>query len=327
MKTALIDSYGRRIEYLRLSVADKCNMRCFYCLPKGHKQFERQNNWLTFDETERVVHVFADLGVSHLRITGGEPLIRADLPVLTRRLMQIPGIEDLSLSTNATLLERDANGLYQSGVTRLNVSLDSLNETRFKEITGGSLEPVLAGLRSAKLAGFKPIKINMVVMKGINEAEIEDMVRYCRKHGFILRLIETMPMGDTGRNAVNQYVDLAEVRKKLQRTFDLVDTVVTGGGPARYMRSREGDFCIGFITPLSQHFCANCNRVRLSVGGTLYTCLGQEHSLALRPLLRDGINDHELKQVILDAIEQKPEKHNFNEEPETTVRFMSMTGG
>ena len=327
MKKALIDSFARRIEYLRLSVADKCNLRCFYCLPRGHREFTRPDSWLSFDEIERLVRIFARLGVKRLRITGGEPLIRPRLPSLVSRLSRLRGLTDLSLSTNASLLERDAMALRRAGVARLNVSLDSLDSTRFREITGGSLAPVLAGLDAARDAGFGLIKINMVVMKGVNEAEIGDMVRYCRMQGFILRLIETMPMGDTGRDAVNHYVDLVEVGRQLRQEFDLVDAVVAGGGPARYMKTRAGDFCVGLITPLSQHFCASCNRVRLSVDGTLYTCLGQEHSVALGPLLRGGLNDEELCYVIQKAVAEKPERHQFSERPEATLRFMSMTGG
>ncbi len=326
-KPALIDTHGRKIEYLRLSVTDKCNLRCFYCLPKGFKDFEEPENWLTYDEINKVIHAFADLGVSRIRITGGEPLVRKNIHQLARKLKCIKGIDDLSLSTNASLLSKQADALFESGIDRLNVSLDTLNDKRFKNITQGDLAPVLNGLEKAKELGFKVIKINMVVMRGVNKDEISDMVRFCQQNGFILRLIETMPMGSTGQAANEQFVDLCETRIKLQHEFDLIDTVVDGGGPARYMKSKNGDLHIGFITPISQHFCETCNRVRMSVDGTLYMCLGQDHSFALRPLLRAGISHDELKFAIQEAIALKPERHFFNEQPEKILRFMSMTGG
>ncbi len=325
---SLIDSFGRNISYLRLSVTDKCNLRCFYCLPKGFKDFEEPENWLTFDEIHRVIKAFSELGVSRIRVTGGEPLVRKNLPHLIDQLNQLPGVNDLSLSSNASLLARYSQPLYDAGISRLNISLDTLNEQKFKDITGGgALNEVLEGLKAAKASGFKPVKINMVAMRGVNDDEISDMVRFCKKHDFILRLIETMPMGSTGKEASEHYLDLAPVRKQLQKEFDLIDSVVDGGGPARYMKFRNSDFHIGFITPISQHFCETCNRVRLSVDGTLYMCLGQEHSLELRPLLRQGITDDELKQAIRQAVDMKPERHFFTENPEKPLRFMSMTGG
>lgn len=321
------DQFGRKIEYLRLSVADKCNLRCFYCLPKGFNDFEEPKNWLSFDEIERVVTAFGRLGVSRLRITGGEPLVRKNLSSLAGRLNAISSIEDLSLSTNASLLATQAEALFQSGIKRINVSLDTLRQNRFKEITGGDLSPVLKGLETAKSVGFKPIKINMVVMRDVNDDEIEDMLDYCIKNQFTLRLIETMPMGATGRDAVNHYVDLTQVKKQLEKKYSLIPGVMPGGGPARYMQVQGTDVCIGFITPISQHFCETCNRVRLAVDGTLYMCLGQDHKFELRPLLRQGISDSGLDDAIREAINLKPERHEFNEKPGQVVRFMSMTGG
>jgi cyclic pyranopterin phosphate synthase len=323
----LIDPYGRRIEYLRLSVADKCNLRCFYCLPEGHSDFEQPDHWLTFDETERVIKAFAELGVARVRITGGEPLVRKNLHQLAARLYTLPGIEDLSLSTNAVLLEKHAQALFAAGVSRINVSLDSLRPARFKQITGGDLAPVLAGLQAARQAGFAPVKINMVAMKGINDDEFEAMVEYCVENDFTLRLIETMPIGSTGVKASDHYVNLQQVKQQLSKRFDLIPGVMPGGGPARYLQMRNENLRIGFITPISQHFCATCNRVRLAVDGTLYMCLGQEDKMELRPLLRAGISDEELKQKIIQAIALKPEKHEFNDRPGQVVRFMSMTGG
>jgi cyclic pyranopterin phosphate synthase len=324
----LIDPFGRKIEYVRLSVTDRCNLRCFYCLPKGHKDFQEPEEWLTFDEIERVMGAFARLGVERVRLTGGEPLTRHNLPQLAGRLSSLAGLEDLSLSTNAIHLEKHADELYAAGVRRINVSLDSLKPERFADITGGGkLDKALRGLMAAKAAGLAPIKINMVAMKGLNDDEFEDMVAFCIEHGFTLRLIETMPVGDTGRNATNHYLDLQQVKRDLASKFDLVPGVMPGGGPARYFQVAESNLKIGFITPMSQHFCESCNRVRLSADGTLYMCLGQEHNFSLRPHLRDGIDDAGLEQLIVQALALKPERHEFTEKPEQVVRFMSMTGG
>jgi cyclic pyranopterin phosphate synthase len=326
-KTQLVDPFGRVISYLRLSVTDKCNLRCFYCLPKGFKDFDDVEEWLTFDEIERVVRSFAELGVSRIRLTGGEPLVRKNLASLVARLNQIPQIDDLSLSTNATLLARDAAELKQAGLARINVSLDSLNAQCFKEVTCGSLESVIDGLLAAKQAGFSPIKINMVVMKEINDHEVDEMVAFCMEHDFTLRLIETMPMGDSGRDGSKHYISMDEIRQRLAKRFDLLDSVMPGGGPARYLQLRGSDFRIGFITPISQHFCETCNRVRLSACGTMYLCMGQEHKVALRPLLRAGISDQALKQLLVDSLALKPKQHDFNEQPGKVVRVMSKLGG
>jgi len=326
-ETALVDPFGRRIEYVRVSVTDRCDLRCFYCMPRGFKDFEEPEDWLTFDELERVMAAFARLGTRRIRLTGGEPLVRKDLPALAARLSALPGVEDISLSTNATRLARSADALFAGGVRRINVSLDSLRPEVFREVTAGKLEKVLDGLMAAKATGFHPIKINMVVMGGVNEDEVEDMVDFCLEHGFTLRFIETMPMGDTGRSATGYYVDLQQVKARLAQRFDLIPGMMPGGGPARYVRVSGTDLYIGFITPISQHFCETCNRVRLSVDGTIYTCLGDEHKLELRPRLRAGCSDADIEEGILEAIALKPARHEFQERPEKIVRFMSMTGG
>ena len=323
----LVDPFNRKIEYIRLSVTDKCNLRCFYCMPKHFKDFEQPSHWLSFNEIERVIAAFADLGVARVRITGGEPLVRKDLPVLAQRLSLLNGIDDLSLSTNAVLLDRYARSLSDAGVTRINVSLDTLKPERFSRICGGKLQPVIDGLMSAKDAELAPIKINMVAMKGINDDEFEAMVDFCLEHDFTLRFIETMPVGDTGVDASQHYLNLNEVKNKLADRYELIPGVMPGGGPARYMQVKGTRLRIGFITPMSQHFCETCNRVRLSVYGTLYLCLGQDHHYELRPLLRQGISDDGLKNAIIEAIAIKPEKHEFRMNPGQVVRFMSMTGG
>lgn len=323
---ALIDPHNRRIEYLRVSVTDRCDLRCVYCMPEGFTDFEEPADWLTFDELERLLGAFARLGVSRIRFTGGEPLLRRNLPELAGRITRLPGIRDLSLSSNATQLEKHAVALKQAGVSRLNISLDSLHPERIKAINGRDAHRrIMAGIEAARVAGFDPIKINMVAMAGVNEDEIDDMVDFCIRNGFVLRLIETMPMGETGRNA--SYLDLQPVRDRLKARFELFDAQLPGGGPARYLRSADGRFSVGFITPISQHFCDSCNRVRLSVDGTLYLCLGQEHSFNFRPLLRANASDAELEQAIHYAIGLKPQRHEFTEKPQQVVRFMSMTGG
>ncbi len=327
MVQQLTDKFGRTIEYLRLSVTDRCDLRCNYCMPEGFKDFEVPEDWLSFAEIERVIRVFGELGTRRIRITGGEPLVRKNLAELATRLAALPGIEDLSLSSNATRLQKQAVPLKQAGISRINVSLDTLRADRFKEITGGKIDKVLKGLMAAKEAGFQPVKINMVVMRGVNDDEVEEMVQFCIEHDFTLRFIETMPMGDTGRNASLQYIPLSEIHDRLAKKYTLIQAKMNGGGPARYVRVEGTELRIGFITPMSQHFCDTCNRVRLSVDGTLYLCLGQEASYPLRELLRAGITDEELKQHIQKAIDLKPEKHEFNNKPEKLVRFMSMTGG
>ncbi len=324
---ALIDRFGRRVSYLRLSVTDRCDLRCSYCIPKGFSGFEEPENWLRFDEIERVVGAFARMGVSRLRLTGGEPLLRRHLPQLVTQLSSLPGLQDISLSTNATQLHKHAARLREAGVSRINVSLDSLDKACTEQITGrDSFASIMAGLDAGKQAGFDPIKVNMVVMRGVNDHEIIRMAQYCFEQGFILRLIEAMPMGETGRNS--QYMDVGPIRDQLVKNFDLVPAAQElGGGPARYWSTRDGKGTIGFISPISQHFCATCNRVRLSVDGTLYMCLGQDEKMELRPLLRSGVSDVELEAAIRAAIELKPERHEFKENRSKIIRFMSQTGG
>lgn len=323
----LRDRHGRTVDYLRVSVTDRCDLRCTYCMPQDYRGFENPPDWLTYDEIERVVAAFVRLGTRRVRLTGGEPLTRGGLAPFAARLAALPGLDDLSLSTNATRLARHAPALRAAGIDRINVSLDSLNRACMTAITGrDSLPAILGGLAAAQEAGFDPIKINMVAMKGVNDHEIEPMAAFCIERGFILRLIEVMPMGATGRNT--QFLPLDGIRDQLVSRFGLVPQArELGGGPARYLSTPDGRASVGFITPLSQHFCATCNRVRLAVDGTLYMCLGQEESYPLRPLLRAGASDAELEAAIRAAIELKPLQHDFNRQPEKIVRFMSQTGG
>lgn len=323
----LVDRFGRRVSYLRLSVTDKCDLRCTYCMPKGFSGFAEPESWLRFDEIQRVVAAFARMGTARLRLTGGEPLLRKNLPELVRQLAPLPGLQDISLSTNATQLHKHARQLYAAGVRRINVSLDSLDKACMEKITGrDSLAHIMAGLQAGKQAGFHPIKLNMVLMRGVNDHEVMRMAEFCFQEGFILRLIEAMPMGETGRNS--QYMEVQALREQLVDKFGLVPLAEElGGGPARYWGLPDGSGSIGFISPISQHFCASCNRVRLSVDGTLYMCLGQDEKLALRPHLRAGIDDAGLDALIRQAIELKPERHEFATQPHKIIRFMSQTGG
>lgn len=322
----LTDGCGRRIDYLRLSVTDRCDLRCAYCMPVGFKDYEEPVHWLGFDEIERLVAIFARLGLRRVRLTGGEPLLRRDLAGLARRLSALSGIEDLSLSTNGTQLAKHAASLKRAGITRLNVSLDSLDRERVRSICRRDvLAQVLDGLEAARHEGFSLIKINMVATAATTNTEIDAMVDYCMGQRFVLRLIETMPVGDTGRSVGHRA--LGPVRERLRSRFGLVDGVVPGGGPARYLVAPDGGFQIGFITPISQHFCETCNRVRLSVDGALHLCLGGEDRVDFRPLLRGGGCDAELEQALLEGLRRKPARHAFGEQGVRIVRFMSSTGG
>jgi cyclic pyranopterin phosphate synthase len=322
----LTDPFGRQIEYVRLSVTDRCDLRCTYCMPEDFRGFEEPAHWLSFDETERLIAAFGRLGVKRVRLTGGEPLLRRNLPELAARLSALPGIEDLSLSTNATQLARHAQALKEAGVSRLNVSLDSLRPERVEQINGRDVfDRIMAGLDVAHAVGFDRIKLNMVAMAGVNDDEIDAMVEFAMRGNYVLRFIETMPMGDTGR--ASSFLDLQPVKARLAEKYGLIETSFPGGGPARYLGTPDGRFNIGFITPLSQHFCGTCNRVRISVDGTLYLCLGQDDKIELGPMLRAGASDADIEQAILDAVARKPERHEFREAPKKLVRFMSMTGG
>lgn len=324
--THLNDRCGRRIDYLRVSVTDRCDLRCAYCMPRGYRAFKAPGSWLTFDEIERVVRAFAALGVSRVRLTGGEPLLRPRLAELAARLGAVPGIADLSLSTNATLLADHAGALKAAGVRRLNVSLDTVRPDRFARIAGrDALDRVLAGLERARALGFAPIKINMVPLAGVNDDEVDDMLDYCAARGFVLRLIEVMPFGDAACALVG--ADLVTLRERLQVRHGLVDGVLPGGGPARYLVSRDGRFNVGFITPVSQHFCAGCNRVRLAVDGTLYPCVGDQARVSLADVLRQSGSETRLREALREAVALKPERHDFSTPAIRVARVMAATGG
>ncbi len=325
--TRLVDPHGRVIDYLRVSVTDRCDLRCTYCLPEAFKGFEEPANWLSHDEMARLVGLFVGMGVAKVRLTGGEPLTRRALPELALRLSTLPGLQDLSLSTNGTRLDRLAPALRVAGVQRLNISLDSLDADCVSRITGRDcLADVLGGIAAAREAGFDPIKLNMVVQPGVNDHEIEPMIDFACRHGLVLRLIEPMPVGDTGR--ATPTCDLTRYTEALAERRGLLPQVLgRGAGPARYWRDPTSGMSLGVITPMSQHFCEACNRVRLGVDGTLYLCLGQDDQVPLGALLRAGADDEALRAAILRGIGAKPARHEFNERREKIVRFMAQTGG
>ncbi|MBS1154129.1 MAG: moaA [Proteobacteria bacterium] len=327
MNPSLIDPFGRRIDYVRVSVTDRCDLRCSYCLPKDAHGFETPTNWLSFDEITRLMAAFVALGTRRIRLTGGEPLTRKHLAELVGNLAALPGVEDISLSTNATLLAAQAADLKAAGLQRLNISLDTLDRQKFARIVGRDVLPqVLAGIDAAQAAGFGRIKLNAVALPDTTPAEIEALFAYAIENELTLRLIEPMPMGDTGRASSGE--GLENLRLDLAGKFGLVPSAEElGGGPARYWKTADGRTHLGFITPMSQHFCATCNRVRLTVEGALYLCLGQEDKAEFRELLRSGADADELQAAIRAAIALKPERHEFVEQPAKLIRFMARTGG
>ncbi len=330
MPAPLIDPFGRAITYLRVSVTDRCDLRCVYCMSED-MSFLPKADVLSLEELERLSLAFVRLGTRKLRITGGEPLVRRNVMSLFERLgAQIgAGLDELTLTTNGTQLTKYASALAAAGVRRVNVSLDTLDPARFTDITRwGKIGPVLAGIEAAQAAGMH-VKINAVALKGVNEAELGDMLAWCLDQGHTLCLIETMPMGDVGDRTA-QYLPLSLVRAKLRTRFALTETDFQTGGPARYF-DVDGRGRIGFITPMTHNFCESCNRVRLTCTGTLYMCLGQDDAADLRRVVRDGTTDAELDSAIRAAIARKPLGHDFvidRRSPAPAVaRHMSLTGG
>ncbi len=326
MLNPLIDPFGRKIKYVRISVTDRCDLRCTYCMPEGFKDYREPDNWLKFDEIIRLTGILSQLGTQRIRLTGGEPLLRKNLPDLVAGIAS-QGIQDISLSTNATRLPRFAQALKQAGLKRVNISLDSLKRDRVEKICGRDVLPqVIAGIDAALEAGLGPVKLNMVVMPGTNDDEIEDMFNFCHDRGLVFRMIETMPMGHTAIEA--GHVSLQPILENLKKNHGLIPTIVEmGGGPARYWQTPDGKGQVGVITPISEHFCETCNRVRLAVDGTIYLCLGQEEKIEMRDLLRAHADDETIIAALRQGIHLKPERHEFKESPEKIVRFMSQTGG
>ncbi len=328
----MIDPFGRRITYLRVSVTDRCDLRCVYCMAE-EMSFLPKSEVLSLEELERLCAAFIRQGVVKLRLTGGEPLVRREVMTLFRRLGARlgDGLQELTLTTNGTQLAKYAEELAASGVRRVNVSLDTLDAARFTAITRwGRIEKVLDGIAAAKAAGLH-VKINTVALRGVNEDEIGDILAWCGSHGHDFCLIETMPMGDIGGDRTDQYLPLSVVRAGLRRRFTLTETGFRTGGPARYFDVAETGTRIGFITPMTHNFCESCNRVRLTCTGTLFMCLGQDDAADLRAVLRSGASDEQLDAAIEAAIRRKPKGHDFvidRRTPAPSVsRHMSLTGG
>ena len=330
----MIDPFGREITYLRVSVTDRCDFRCVYCMSED-MTFLPKSEILTLEELDRLCSAFVGLGVRKLRLTGGEPLVRRNVMSLVRALsrhIDSGALEELTLTTNGSLLNKFASELADCGVRRINVSLDTLDPIKFQAITRwGKFDRVMAGIDAAEKAGLK-IKINCVALKGVNDDEIHSLVRWTGQRGFDLTFIEVMPMGDIGGEMrLEQYWPLSMVRSELQNQWTLTDIDFNTGGPARYVKCEETGGRIGFITPLTHNFCESCNRVRLTCTGTLYMCLGQENDADLRTPLRTASSDDALVDAIHEAIGRKPKGHDFiidrRQQAPAVARHMSVTGG
>ena len=329
----VIDPFGRAITYLRVSVTDRCDFRCVYCMSE-HMTFLPKRDLLTLEELDRLCSAFVRMGVAKLRLTGGEPLMRRNVMQLIHSLgrhLDGGGLEELALTTNGSQLGRFSEGLFEAGVRRVNVSLDTLDPVKFKDITRwGRFEQVMAGLDAAQAAGLA-VKINMVALRGVNDDEFDAVIAWCGERGFDLVIIEVMPMGDIGEDRLDQYMPLSMVRAKIERNWTLDETDYSTGGPARYATVRETGGRIGFITPLTHNFCESCNRVRLTCTGTLYMCLGQEDAADLRAPLRAASDDAPLEEAVREAISRKPKGHDFvidrRRGAVSVPRHMSVTGG
>ena len=330
---ALIDPFARPITYLRVSVTDRCDFRCLYCMTE-HMQFLPKAELLTLEELDRLCSAFIHLGVRKLRITGGEPLVRRGIMGFFRQISRHlgQGLDELTLTTNGSQLGRFASELADCGVRRVNVSLDTLDADKFTAVTRwGRLPQVLQGIQAASAAGLR-VKINTVALKGFNEAELFDLVRWCGDEGHDLTFIEVMPMGEMeGEDRLDQYWPLSDLRARLAERFSLIDLAERTGGPARYVQLRETGQKIGFITPLTHNFCESCNRVRMTCTGELFMCLGQEDRADLRRPLRQSDSDELLVQAIREAIARKPKGHDFDYSRQNVSgqmsRHMSHTGG
>jgi cyclic pyranopterin phosphate synthase len=327
----MTDRFGRRITYLRVSVTDRCDFRCVYCMAED-MTFLPRKDLLSLEEIDRLTSAFIARGVRKLRLTGGEPLVRRNIMWLVRSLSRHlgAGLDELTLTTNGSQLARYAEELAECGVKRINVSLDTLDPGKFRVITRkGDFHQVMSGIDAASRAGLK-IKINTVALRDVNEAELEDILRWAHGRGFDLTLIETMPMGEVGADRVEQYLPLSLVRTRLERHFTFEEIPYRSGGPARYVQVRETGGRLGFITPMTHNFCEACNRVRVTCTGTLYMCLGQEDAADLRAPLRASQDDALLHAAIDEAIARKPKGHDFvigRDQKPSVARTMSLTGG
>ncbi|MGH8744615.1 MAG: GTP 3',8-cyclase MoaA [Burkholderiales bacterium] len=328
--TQLIDKYGRSVSYIRLSVTDRCDFRCSYCMAE-EMTFLPREQVLSLEECLRLARVFVGVGVTKIRITGGEPLVRKNILWLLEQLGALQGLKELVLTTNGSQLEKMAQPIRAAGVKRVNISLDSLKPERFKALTRvGDLSKVLRGIQAAQVAGFAGIKLNCVMLRGINDDELVDLVRFALKEELDISFIEEMPLGEVDHLRANTYFSQDEALPLLQAHFNLVSSAETSGGPARYWRIPGANTKVGFISPHSHNFCESCNRVRITCTGELYPCLGQNDAVNLLPVLRSHPGDDApLHQRIIEAMGIKPKGHDFNVYLPTPkiVRFMSITGG
>ncbi len=328
----MIDPFGRRVTYLRVSVTDRCDFRCTYCMSED-MTFLPRRDLLTLEELDRLCSAFVAKGIRKIRITGGEPLVRKNILFLFRQLarhLSSGALDEVTLTTNGSQLNRFAGALADCGLKRINVSLDTLDRDRFREITRwGDFDQVMAGIAAAQQAGIA-IKLNTVAVRGVNDGEIADIIAFAHGRGMDVTLIETMPMGETGSTRADQYLPLSEVRERLGTRWTLEESDYATGGPARYVTIRETGGRLGFITPLSHNFCESCNRIRVTCTGTLYMCLGQDDAADLRTPLRASEGDDLVAAAIDEAIGRKPEGHDFvidrDREPAVS-RHMSVTGG
>jgi len=326
----LVDTFGRTVDYVRISVTDRCDFRCVYCMEE-EMSFVPKAQLLTLEELATIAQAFTELGVSKIRITGGEPLIRRNIIKLFQDIGQLPGLNELVTTTNGSQLPKLAQELKDSGVKRINISLDSLDPEKFKRITRvGELYKVLAGIDAALAVGFDNIKINSVILKNRNDDEITDLVKFAGGRNIDISFIEEMPLGIIGdHDRAEAYYSSDQIQEDLSQTFTLIPSTQTTGGPARYFTIQETGNRVGFISPHSHNFCDSCNRVRLTCEGRLLLCLGQEHSVDLRHVIRSHPGDMEiLKQAIRDSMEIKPKGHDFNLDSKPVIlRYMNTTGG
>ena len=325
----LLDSFGRQVNYLRLSVTDRCNLRCTYCMAE-EMTFLPKQQILSLEELRDVAAAFVALGVNKIRLTGGEPLIRQDILTLVSSLSELPGLEELTMTSNGIMLPTMAQSLKQAGLSRINISIDSLRAERFKTLTRvGNIDQVLAGIEAATAAKFQRVKLNAVILAGFNDDEVLDLARFAIEREMDISFIEEMPLGEiSSHQRATTQITSETIREQLSREFTLIDSAETTGGPSRYVRVANTESKIGFISPLSNNFCSTCNRVRLTAEGRLLLCLGNEHSVDLRAVLRNHPGDSKrLKETIVEAMSIKPERHYFDPEQVDIVRFMNMTGG
>ena len=333
VRVPLVDPFGRDVSYLRVSVTDRCDFRCTYCMSE-HMTFLPKRDLLTLEELDRLCSLFVTRGVKKLRITGGEPLVRRDIMSFFRgmgRHLESGALEELTLTTNASQLKRFAGDLYAAGVRRINVSLDTLDADKFRAITRwGDLSQVLEGVDAAQAAGLA-VKINTVALKGFNDAEAESLIRWAHGRGMDITFIEVMPLGEISEHRVDQYLPISVLRAQLAEAFTFEDSDYRTGGPARYARIRQTGGRIGFITPMTHNFCESCNRVRLTCTGTLFMCLGRDDAADLRKPLRSSEGDEAVLRAIDEAISRKPKGHDFVIDRTTRLpavsRHMSVTGG